>query len=261
MKKLLFILIIVLVNKVTFSQTNREGKNIQYYKEIVFGLNINTNGWTIPSVRWGKFLTITHKRIIETEFSGIKHPKEVRQSKPFSSTGGLEALPPPKSFIYGKQSSFYTIRTGIGNMNVLFEKAKKNGVEVRYVYLIGSSLGLLKPYYLNFLYDINDIYYIEPEKYDQDVPNEQNIFLDNSSPAIYGSAGFGRGLDEIKIIPGAYGKLAMNFEWAKFYDLIYAVEVGAIVDMYAKKVPIMILENNNQFFLSFYISVLIGKKW
>jgi len=42
---------------------------------------------------------------------------------------------------------------------------------------------------------------------------------------------------------------------------VKALEVGAIIDAYPQEIPIMALTENNRFFLSFYITIMYGRKW
>ncbi len=236
---------------------NEDEADIRYLKEVVIGANLNTLGWGV-TFRHGKRLTIHKKRIIEAELVGIKHPKEKRKrNNIFTGITCHNASPSP--FVYGKQNSFYTLRAGLGRMNVLYQKAEENGVEVRFIYTGGASLGILKPYYLDIVYAANNRCYVKHEKYNPEVPLEENNFLNPNR--IYGSSGFTYGLDEIKPHPGIYGKAGLNFEWASYNDLIKAVEVGAMLDVYYREAPIMTVIDNKQFFASLYIDVQMGWRW
>ena len=74
--------------------------------------------------------------------------------------------------------------------------------------------------------------------------------------------------DALPILPGAYAKFGISFEYGSLEDRIKAIETGIVLDVYYKKVPIMAkidtknnYDPNNRLFLSFYISIHYGKKW
>ena len=56
-------------------------------------------------------------------------------------------------------------------------------------------------------------------------------------------------------------KSGFAFDWAQSDDAIKSLEVGATLDAYYKKVPIMILENNALLYPNIYLSLQFGKKW
>ncbi|MCH8902951.1 MAG: hypothetical protein IIA45_03435 [Bacteroidetes bacterium] len=262
MKKMGFILLsLLLLLSVTApaQNTDREGTNILYKNEFVIGpVGFHSYGFSTVA-RSGKNITYDNKRIIEFELVNIRHPKELKQTNEFLPP--LIDAPNPKAYYYGKQNSFFAIRTGVGQMRLIYEKAKKNGVQVRYLYLGGFSLGVVKPYYLNILYldEARNVYFILTEKYDSSIPDNTNKFLDWYT--IYGAAGFSEGWKEVRFLPGAYGKLGLNFEWASYDDLVKSVEVGIAFDIYPKKVPIMIIQDNKLWFPSLYINMILGWKW
>ena len=102
-------------------------------------------------------------------------------------------------------------------------------------------------------------YDIVTEKYDPQKHTTGNI---------YGKAPYTKGLFEMRLLPGIYGKFGLNFEYGALDDKIRAIETGVIIDLYYKKAPIMAkIDNvdgydpNKQFFFSFYINILYGNKW
>jgi hypothetical protein len=78
---------------------------------------------------------------------------------------------------------------------------------------------------------------------------------------IYGNGPYFKGLRELSIQPGIFGKFALNFEYATERALIRSLEVGAIVDGYHKDVEILAFSNNYPVYVSFYLSLQFGKKW
>lgn len=239
-----------------------EKKGVIYNKEFTFGAKLTSNGWGVSS-SVGKILNIHRTRLWYFEFADIRHPKEKKQSAELSIySPGFDS---PRDFYYGKQNDFFVMRVGFGYKQNLAEKARRNGVNLSMVYMGGLSLGFLKPYYLKLAYFVQSpgdtIVTLESrtEKYNDDPVNgnaEQFLNWRN----ILGAAPYGKGFKEIEPVPGAFGKFALNFEWGARDNFITALEAGVIIDVYYKKIPIMILENNKPFFCSVYLGFQIGKR-
>lgn len=254
-----FLLILLISSSSSQGQTrDRDGTKILYTNEFVLGLSLNTNGWSIIG-RKGKNITHYRKRLWEGAITSIHHPKELKHNNEFLPP--ITNFPNPRAFVYGKQNTFFTFQGGIGQMRKIYEKSEKNGVQVRYVAIAGASIGFIKPYYLKILRKIdNSRYYtLSDERYDPDVAVDDNDFLDWYT--IWGSSGFAKGFGEMRFMPGAYGKFGLNFEWASYSDIVKSIEVGTQVDVYPKKIPIMILAKNKQIYPSLYLSVIFGWKW
>ena len=151
------------------------------------------------------------------------------------------------------------LRPGYGRKHRITEKIRKSGVELNYVWAIGPSLALLKPVYLQIGYRVDSrdgppYDSILEERYDP-----QRHFANN----IYGRASWFRGFNEIKVEPGVFGRLALNFEYAGDNTGIRALEVGTTVDAYARRIPVMAqIEGvvNKRFFLEFYLALQFGSK-
>lgn len=213
--------------------------------EYTAGINVHSNGWGLL-FRRAKNKTVSKKRFWEVEFLSMKHPKEIRSVNPYVENA--------KSYIYGKLNTFLILRGGYGRQRVLFDKAEKGGVSLRFNYGGGFSLGITKPIYLNILHKTSNPYeyYIEVEKYDPDIHQVSDI---------YGRAAFTYGLSDMKVYPGIYAKAGLSFEYSRNHDDIKALEVGMAVDAYLKNIPIMAFNVNRPYFFIFYIHVMLGKRW
>ena len=235
-----------------FAQNNpnefQEEKPILLKNEASFGILIHSNGYGIEGKRSYQ-KTYKRKLIFEGQLVGMKHPKEIKTINTRYQN--------PKSFIYGKMNTLTILRFAIGEQRILFGKAERTGVEVRFNYLGGLSFGFVKPVYL--LIDRSDSQNIEAnlvaEKYDP--TNEYQNNVEN----IAGRASFTLGLDQLKPYPGLFTKAGFNFEYAPYHEDIKSLEVGAALDIYGKEVPIMAFAKNKQIFLSFYITFIYGHKW
>src|SRR4030095_6265858 len=243
------IIVFALFTQLAIGQINpfeyEEEKPPLMKNEFTFGLNIHTAGWGL-NARRSKNITGYKKRVLELEFVNMKHPKEIRSVNPYYDNA--------KSFFYGKLNTMTVMRTAIGRQKVLFSKAERGGVEVRLHYSGGLSLAFVKPVYLNILHDTanENEKIVVVERYDPDLHDTDDI---------YGRASFVEGFTEMKLYPGAYGKLGLSFEYGTYSTDIKCIEAGVTFDGYGKEIPIMAKTDNNQFFINLYINLLYGRKW
>lgn len=252
MKKGFFLLLVTLLYVLPTSLAAQDNPNeyveekpVLMKNEATGGLNFHTAGWGIQ-FRRSYNQTGYKKLMFEGDFIGMKHPKEVKTVN--------QAFDNARSYVYGKINTFNILRLGAGQQYTLYSKMERNGVEVRFLYSGGLSLGILKPVYLNILKPTGNVgeFDVVTEKYD---PDEH--YIDN----IYGRAPFTEGLDQLFFRPGAYVKAGFNFEYAPIFEDVKALEIGAAFDAYPQDIPIMAFTENKQFFLSFYLTIMYGRKW
>jgi len=222
---------------------------ILYRHEASGGITVHSNGWGV-TFKSGKHITGFRKRILDFEIISMSHPKEYRINNAYDGS---------KSFIYGKLNSVFLLRGGWGQQNIIFGKAERNGVEVRYSYYAGVDLALAKPIYLEILEDDptnpNDAFRIlVTKRYDPKDP-------DQTIDRIYGGASFFKGFDQISFHPGGYAKFAISFEYAGWQQKIAALETGVMLDFFPTAIPIMAYNHNQNVYFNFYISVMWGGKW
>lgn len=220
-------------------ETSRHLKN-----EAVGGVVFHQNGWG-GFFRRGVHKTGYIKKMYEVEAVSMSNPKELYIINP--------AHPAGNSFVFGKINSLLILRTGYGIQKVLFSKAERAGVEVKYNYFGGISWGIAKPVFMEIFHPISanegftHIEQYDPQKYSLD--------------SIYGKASFVNGLSQLQVYPGLYGKFGLNFEFGAYEDVVKALEVGIVVDAYMKPIPIMANIPNNNIYLSFYLSFMYGGRW
>jgi hypothetical protein len=150
------------------------------------------------------------------------------------------------------------LNLGMGRKYYLSEKAHKRGVAVGYSFEGGLNLGLLKPYYLVLEYadELDQVF--RTESYSEE---NAHLFLDDHKIRDKGS--FTRGLDEISLLPGFYAKLASHFSLGAYGKYIRAIEVGVHLDLFTKRVPVMIETESlsNDFILpSFFVNFQLGRR-
>ena len=214
---------------------------IFYRNEKTLGLQLNTNGWGI-GYRYGDRVNYFEKRNYEIDLSIIKHAKEIKSSSTFLAS---------ESFVFGKLNYVFDLRIGYGKQNEMFSKRDPGSLAIRYFYSVGPSLALLKPIYYEILYPVNDSTYgIRKEKFNPDI---------HTSGDISGKSSFFDGFDEIKLVPGAYLKAGVNFEFSQSETLIHALEAGVMVQAYLNDLEIMAVEDNQQFYFTLFVSYRFGK--
>ncbi|MFM7054877.1 MAG: hypothetical protein ACKOX7_09050 [Bacteroidota bacterium] len=223
----------------------QEEPKVLMKNEWTLGVQLHSAGWGVD-YRRGKNITASKKKTIEFDLVNIRHPKEIRSVNPYFDNA--------KPFFYGKLNSVIVIRGGIGRQKILYSKAEKAGVEVRFLYSGGFSLALAKPVYLYILYptDFRGEYEVVIEKYDPD-----KHFVDN----IYGRAPSTSGFDGIKPYPGAYAKTGLSFEYGSNSSSIKCLEAGVCFDAYAKEIPIMAYSDNSAYYMNVYLNLVFGRRW
>ncbi|HLP10287.1 MAG TPA: hypothetical protein VK177_00045 [Flavobacteriales bacterium] len=236
---------LLMVSSTAFAQLpDRGDAQLLYRQEFVGGVTIHTAGWGV-NFRYGKQITNLKKLSFGLDVVNIKHPKEKKVFNPAFDDG--------KGFYYGKLHALIAVRPTIGFRQIWFQKKRPQGVEIGYNFNIGPSLGIVKPVYLEIIYPLTDgTATLSEERFD---PNKHTV--DN----IYGRARFGKGMNEISIYPGVFSKFGLHFEYSTDEEALQAIEVGAMIDYYPKKVPLMAIADNYNFFLNFYVSLIFGKKY
>lgn len=221
----------------------REQPRIFYRNEKSIGILLNSNGYGI-SGRYSKRIDARKKTNYELDLLFIKHPKEVKS--PFNHYNNN------KSFVYGKLNSFFDIRAGYGRQKELFRKVDRGGISIRRFYSLGPSLGIIKPVYYEVIQSNSadpNTKYLEQMKFDPSI----------NQGFIWSRASFFKGIDEISVVPGAFGKAGICFEYSRHDITLHALEAGIVLDIFPKEIPIMATEKNNFIFFSFFVSYRFGK--
>lgn len=206
------------------------------------GVNLNTDGWGFD-YRIGFFKTGYVKRTLDISFSFIRDPKETRISYSYDQGS--------KSFVYGKERKFYSLRFLYGNQKDLANKPYWGGVEIRWLNLFGFNLGIGKPIYLYVVDQANDGV-LALERYDA---NKHDLSV------IYGRGPYTKGLDELEVYPGISFKTAINVEYGSIPEKTKSIEAGIIFNGYLRPYNIMAYTEPRFFDMSVYVSFNFGKRF
>jgi hypothetical protein len=242
MKKLLILAVIVLHGTISLYAQGEldERQKVFIRNEKSFAILLNTDGIGL-SYRGAKRIDYRNKRIFEIDAGTLKLVKEYKQSSQFLQGS---------SYIYGKLNTTIFFRSGIGRQHELYKKADLGGIAVRYFYTAGPVMAVYKPIYYRVIHllSANETEIVE-KKFDASIASAQDI---------YSKAAFTKGLDETKILPGLYAKGGFNFEYSKEDKVIHAIEVGAQLNAFPKKIPIMFGSDNKALFFSLFVSYRFG---
>lgn len=233
-------------------QSDYTYSGVLYNEETTFTGGIHSSGFNL-GYRKGIIKKYYLTTFYDIDFGNLKHPKEYLQS--LRAQSALHNITSANSFIYGKQNSFFTLRGGLGVKRYFSEKARRKGVAVALTYEGGPSVGIIKPYYLDLRKFNADQWHLEATRYSPKIKDE---FLELNN--IAGSSSFFKGLGQMDIIPGVQGKAMLNFSFGDQENFVRSLEAGLMVDVYTRKVPIMIEEPNTAYFINFYIGVEFGKR-
>ena len=217
-----------------------------YHKQNIFGIKLTTDGYG-AFYELGKLKTPVKTNLYSLEIGERKHPKEEKLTR-----GNSYGFAIGNPYIFGKINNFYYTKLGLGQQRLIGGKGNKNGVAVSASYGGGFSAGLLKPYYLRVTSSTAGG--TQDVKYN----NNDDVFL--SASTITGSAGLGKGFGEMKFVPGAFAKAALRFDYGRYNESVTAIEVGAHIEAYSKKMPIMLLNKNRQLFFNVYAALVFGRR-
>jgi TM2 domain-containing membrane protein YozV len=221
------------------NNTDTTNDNVLFERQWTLGLHLNTNGWGLK-FRKGKNLSFLTQRMWEIEFSTYKALKEIKITNLYYSDS--------KSYVYGKLNYVYFLRGGMGIQHIMNRKPYWGGIQLSYLYYGGITIGLAKPVYL---YIVSDNTRIE-RRYDPatDFPE-----------TIYGRGPFLDGIIYTKFYPGIYARGGLEFEFGTLNKRIQSLEIGGVLDYEPVGIPLMAYNPSQNFFLTLYLSVSMGKRY
>jgi hypothetical protein len=217
-----------------------------YNSEFTWGINKNSSGGFIGGFTFKKAKRLTTK-IFETyglEIMNVKNPQETRIQ---SASGNY--------FIPGKSNYLYAFRFQYGRDIVLFTKAPQQGVEIKAVFAVGPSIGIVAPYYVE----------IGPDSGSgggglNNTVNEQYDPAKHKIDKIYGTGYLFQGLGDSKIQLGGNLKAGLNFELGVVKSQVTGFEVGILVDAYFKEVILMPTTTNRAVYPTVYFTLFYGSR-
>jgi hypothetical protein len=241
---LLKIMLFNMLPVLLFAQGESPSPQFILEKSRSFNFFIHTQGFGM-GYQQGRIMNIHTTLFWQVDLATLKHPKEYRRTN--------EAFPNTRTYSYGKLNRVYMLRGGIGIQHMTTDKPYWGGVSTSYSLSGGLNLSLAEPIYLYILYyDSNENeFYPVLERY-----NPDKHFADN----IYGRGPLGKGLKESKLFPGGYFKGSFQFDFGEEREYLRALEAGAALDIFPKKIPIMAFAPNSNFYLTLFLALQIGNR-
>jgi hypothetical protein len=259
MKKITLLAALLLVATVVFSQNRfkNDNKGILYNTEKALDLRLYSFGWGwSANALFGNVRTYNRTTYYTVGVGfDLKNPKEVAKNIDLTSSSPSSGF---KRYTFGKQNYATSIRAGYGVKRYFSEKASKNGVAIGVNLSGGASIALMVPYYLEIGVSRTDLTKVVSTKYS---PETEKLFLDPYQ--IRGKTGFFRGIGETKVVPGIYGQAAVQLDWGAFDEFLRAAEIGVQIDVFSKRLPILVESANVQnrpFYFNLYLSLQLGKR-
>lgn len=225
----------------------QEQEGLVYKKAKSYGFLMHGNGFGL-NVDLLNLQNYYKRKFYRFEIVTTKHPKEYKETSFLNRN---------RPYAFGKINSFFNVQATKGQMNLLADKGRKNGVEISWLYAYGVAIGITKPYYLLNCAGSEFCNEPLPIKYSTETAG---IWLNPPQGGQVSKAPSSLGWSEVKIHPGIHAKLGINIDFALFDDLIQAVEFGVKVNAYAKRIPIIVGDNNRFIFPNVYIKASVGRR-
>lgn len=247
---LFFSSIPVFLGQVTLQPRQMESQDVGVVYNKEFGVNgyWHTRGFGFGAI-FGDIKSYYKTNFYHVDFGFVKHAKE-HKPDPLPTTNALK-----RPYVYGKKNSFMILRVGKGMKRYLSEKAKRRGVAVGYSFQGGPSIGMLKPYFLEVNDRSGDVNSSEIIQYSDETAE---FFLDRNK--IHGYAGFWRGFGDMDFLIGGHVKGGLHLAWGAYDEYVKNIEIGLMLDMFFRKVDIMVVEDNAPVFANLYINLQLGKR-
>jgi len=282
MLKLFFISLAMVATLPSFSQLSKKEKKeerkqrinalikqeeegvIAYHKHTAFGFKLTNDGYG-GFLEVGRARSIKKVTLFQLDITERKHRKEDKQTN-FSL--------PTSPFIYGKINYLYPVKLGVQQQILFGNKTNRNGVSVTGNFGGGISLAVLRPYNL----EINDLdkgnrRLLRYESNGSTLTSgsggpggaftaDSTVFTDGrtlSDLQVSGS-GLSKGWGQLKVTPGLYGKASLRFDYGQYNEMLNAIEVGLVGELYSKKIPQIVYAKPTQYFASIYVSFMFGKR-
>ncbi|MGV3558098.1 hypothetical protein [Larkinella arboricola] len=223
---------------------NTDTDEDKYSTVTTYGVTTNTNSGilggfvfrhskVLPNLFQGK----RQFRYMALEIVNVKHPKEVQSQTPYSG----------QRYVYNKQNYLFVVRPQYGREVSLFTRNADEGVAINGILAVGPSIGIIKPYYVQYSTSPGQI---DTRPFDPTLQPE----------LIVGSGSFFQGFSESKLTVGLNFKAAVSFELSAFRNNMTGLEIGFLAEAFPKEVVIMNNANNRSVYTSGFITLYFGNK-
>jgi hypothetical protein len=177
------------------------------------------------------------------EAGNIQHPREVAVVNTVFQNSS--------TYKVDKTNFAWTLRPGLLYSVMLSERADRRAIGVNITSGPGISIAYTWPVYVTILQvDALGNEYFADVRYNPDI---------HKTSEIAGRAGFSRGFSQGAFTPGIAWQGGLDFQWGNYRNDVNTLTLGARVEAFPKKLPI--LHNNalnKSIFSAFYINFAFG---
>lgn len=221
----------------SFAQREDAG-DYEYDREVLFGVNKNTNGGLIGGVnlKFGFRVDEMNFQYFQLEMANVKNPREVRYPTVLGN-----------SYIFGKTNYLYAIRPQYGREIILFKKAPQQGVQISVLSGLGPSIGVVAPYFIEYALTRAE-----------SVREQYNPEIHQSSFNVLGPGRIFEGIGESELAIGGHLKAALVFEFGVFRSNVTGLELGYLLEGFTKEIELMPTIKNRQIYQSAYFTLFYG---
>lgn len=222
----------------TLHAQREDAGNYEYDREVLFGINKNTNGGLIGgfSFKIAQRLDDSQFQFFGLDLANVKNPKEVRYNTILGN-----------SFIFGKSNYLYSIRPYYGRELIVFKKAPQQGVQVSVLGAVGPTVGVVAPYIIE--YAVNRL---------ETVREQYNPEVHQSRFNVLGPGRIFEGIGQSEFAFGGNAKAALFFEFGVFRTNVTGLELGYQLEGFTREIPLMPTVENRQLFQSVYFTFFYG---
>ncbi len=234
-KVLTFLLVLTCLS---FYSRGQSSGDYEYSREFVWGITKATNSGLIGGLmfRYSRVLQDENFHGLSLEFVNVKHPQEQKVMRPnFGNT-----------WILGKGNHLYSIRLSYSRERILFRKAPQQGIQINALAMLGPTIGLEAPYYVQVA--------------DGSGGSTQQPYDPALEGAIFGSGSFLKGLGDATVVPGLNTKLALAFEFGTYRSNVVGIEVGFQADLFSRDIILMPALENTNFFPNGFLTLYYGSR-
>jgi hypothetical protein len=230
--------------------------------ELSGGIRLNTDGWGVffdkgyVHTQETKLSDQFHDmRLFQLEFDEHKDPKQIKHSMTDQASGGTQSTKP---FVFGKIINFYALKLGYGFRKMIAGKPEPGTVSIHWVNVGGLSVGMEKPYYLDGFVPQDNFGTLVPATFKYSEETKESFL---NEQYIRGGAGFQKGLNEIRFVPGVHLKSALHFDFAANRKTALAIEAGIAGEYYTRDIQIMATQEGKPYFVNLFASLQFGRRW
>ena len=230
-------------------------KPVEYNRETSYGIHFSSMGGTIGGIDFKKAWLIddlneNRTASVQVSLAELKHAKESDVA-----FGDLDSFKP------GKSNGLYVLRSSIAIEHTLFKKYHEDGIKLNLILGGGLNIGFLKPYYVEYVVEIDPNTNILITDFAQYDPNVHNLDLNGSTAGtVISSGGFFKGFDGIKVRPGLNAKIAMSFEFGEYKSSLQGIEIGFLTDIFTERMVTFPEAKNKFLFTSGYVGIFYGRR-